>query len=53
MHGKNPTREQRKLIEKWHLTTSDWLVQKDTPDIMQLIHRYSDKVKVIPKGAKV
>lgn len=53
MHGKNPTREQRKFMEKWHLNTRDWLIQKDTPELMQVVHRYSDKVKVIPKGVKL
>lgn len=50
MRGKKPTREQRKFIEKWHLSSNDWLVQKDTPDLMQLVHRYSDTRKVLPKG---
>ena len=50
-HGKNPTREQRKLMQKWKLDHSVWLVVKDTPDRMELVHRYSDKTtKVIPKG---
>lgn len=51
MHGKKPTREQRKLMEKWHINTMDWLVRKNTPELMQMIHCYSDKVRVIPKGA--
>lgn len=50
MRGKKPTVAQRKFIEKHRLSSGDWLVQKDTPDLMQLIHRYSDKVRVLPKG---
>lgn len=53
MRGKKPTREQRKFIEKWRLSSNDWLVQKDTPDLMQLVHRYSDTRKVLPKGVSL
>lgn len=49
-HGKKPTREQRKLMEKWKLKGEDWLVVKDEPDRMTLVHRYFDtKTKIIPK----
>ena len=50
-HGKKPTREQRKLLMKWGMDTMLWLVVKDTPEAMTVVHKYSDKtVKVIPKG---
>lgn len=49
MRGKNPTREQRKFIERQRLNSNNWLVQKDTSEIMQLVHRVSNKVKVIQK----
>ena len=42
-HGKKPTRQQRKLMEKWKLKPEDWLVVKDTPEEMLLVHRYSDR----------
>ena len=42
-HGKKPTREQRKLIERSKLNPADWLVVKDTPELMELVHRFSDK----------
>ena len=49
-HGKKPTREQRKLIEKWKLDAHDWLIVKDTPEAMTLVHKHFDtKTKVIPK----
>ena len=52
-HGKNPTREQRKLIEKWKLNSQDWLVVKDEPSKMTLQHRHFDHVvKIIPKGGR-
>ena len=50
MKGKNPTREQRKIILKNNLDSYKWLVQKDTPDKMQIIHRDTKEVKIITKG---
>ena len=46
-HGKKPTREQRKLLQKWKLNTYDWLVERETSTELVLIHRYSDKTKRI------
>ena len=52
-HGVKPTRQQRKLMEKWKVNTMDWLVVKDEPSRMTLVHRHFDnKTKVIPKGVK-
>lgn len=52
-HGKKPTREQKKLIQKWKMNPENWLVVKDTPDQMLLVHRHSDKTtKIIPKGGE-
>lgn len=44
-HGKKPTREQRKLIQAKGLDPVVWLVVKDTPEQMELVHRYSDKTR--------
>jgi hypothetical protein len=50
-NGKKPTREQRKLLLKWKLDTYNWLVIKDTPTEMVVVHRNFDRVtKKIPKG---
>ena len=49
-NGKKPTREQRKLIERWKLDARDWLVVKDTSTELVIVHRHSDKtVRVIHK----
>lgn len=49
-HGKKPTYEQRKLIERWKLNAHDWLVCKDTSTELVLQHRNSDKtVKTLHK----
>ena len=52
-HGKNPTREQKKLLIKWKLDPAMWLVVKDTPERMELVHRRFDRVtKIVPKGGR-
>ena len=52
-HGKKPTREQRKLMVKWRLDPTMWLVVKDTPTEMHLAHRHFDNTtKIIPKGGR-
>jgi hypothetical protein len=50
-HGKKPTVAQRKFIQKKRLDPAVWLVMKDTPDRMELVHRYSDRTtRTIHKG---
>ena len=49
--GKKPTREQRKFLEKWGVSPADWLVSKDTPTEMTIVHRHFEKqVRKIFKG---
>lgn len=53
-HGKKPTVAQCNLIRQWNLDPISWLVVKDTPTEMVLVHRHSDStIKVIPKGELV
>ena len=50
---KNPTRSQKMIMQKWKLNPADWLVERDTPEEMVLVHRHFDRVKkIIQKGAK-
>ena len=52
-HGCKPTREQRKLMQKWKLKSEDWLVVKDEPSKMTLVHRHFDNTtRVIPKQSR-
>lgn len=52
-HGKKPTAAQRKLMQKWNLDASMWLVVKDMPDRMEIVHRHFDRTrKTIPKGVR-
>ena len=49
-HGKKPTVAQRKVISACGLNWENWLVVKDTPEGMVIVHRYSGKVREIRKG---
>lgn len=50
---KKPTVAQMKLMVKWKLDPTMWLVSKDTSTEMVLVHRHSDKtIRVIPKGVR-
>ena len=50
-HGKRPTAQQRKLLQQRKLDPAVWLVTKDTPERMELVHRHSDRTtRIIPKG---
>lgn len=52
-HGKKPTVAQRKLMTKWKLDASMWLVERETPTELVLIHRHFDKTKkIIPKEVR-
>lgn len=52
-HGVKPTREQRKLMEKWKLDPTMWLVERETNTELVLLHKHFDTVKkIIPKGVK-
>lgn len=49
-NGKKPTVAQCKLMTQWGLDYRNWLVVKDTPEQMVVVHRHSDKTtKTITK----
>lgn len=50
-HGKKPTRTQKQLLQQWKLKPEDWLITKDTPEQMELVHRHSERTtRTIHKG---
>ena len=52
-NGKKPTVAQMKLMVKWKLDPTMWLVSKDTSTEMVLVHRHFDnRTKTIPKGVR-
>lgn len=42
-HGKRPTVEQRKRLTMLGLNAENWLIVKDTPDELVIVHRLSGK----------
>ena len=53
-HGKKPTVQQRRMMEKRGLDSRVWLVVKDTPQNMELVHRHRDRTRrVLPKEVSV
>ena len=49
-HGKKPTVNQCKFIKSHGLVPENWLVVKDTPDIMLIVHRHRENnMKTIHK----
>lgn len=52
-HGRKPTVAQRKFIKSKGLVAENWLVVKDTPQEMHLVHKHSDTTtRIIYKGEK-
>ena len=50
---RKPTREQRKIIQSKRLNPDNWMIERDTPEKMVLVHKHFDgKKRIIPKGAK-
>ena len=48
MNGKRPTRAQRELLrERCGLAPGNWLIQKNTPELLQIAHRHTGQVRVI------
>lgn len=50
-HGKAPTVAQKKLLKEKRLDPDMWLVVKNQPDRMEIVHRYGPTVKVIRKNS--
>lgn len=51
-HGVRPTREQRKFIASKGINAENWLIAKDTPKEMLLVHRLTNATKTINKESK-
>lgn len=46
-NGKRPTRRQRMMMAKCRLNSNNWLVLKNPPGEMHIIHRQTSKKRVI------
>ncbi|MDN4525353.1 DUF6906 family protein [Fictibacillus fluitans] len=47
-NGKKPTVAQKKVIKKIGLDPENWLIYKNLPEELHLVHRYTNTKKVIP-----
>ena len=51
---RKPTREQRKLIQTKRLNPDNWMIERDTPEQMVLVHKHFDgKKRIIQKAVKI
>lgn len=50
-NGKRPTLAQKKLLKLKGLVPENWLIVKDTPELMEIVSRVELK-KVLPKKRK-
>lgn len=46
-NGKRPTRKQKILIKQRGLNPENWLVMKNLPKEMHIVHRVTGKTKVL------
>ena len=47
---KRLTRAHKILLTKYRLNPDNWLYDRETPDRLVLVHRYTGAVRVIDKG---
>ena len=50
MQTKKPTRKQKQLLTSLRLNADNWLVGKETEAGLYIMHRYSGRMRVIPRG---
>ncbi len=48
-HGKNPTVKQKKQLQVMKVNPDNWLISKDTPETMVIIHRVTGESRTIRK----
>lgn len=46
-HGKKPTKAQKIILKERHLNPDNWLIVKNTPEEMVVVHRYTSATRSI------
>jgi hypothetical protein len=46
-NAKTPTRRQRQVIKKYRLNSDNWLIRKNPPGELYIVHRISGSKRVI------
>lgn len=49
--GKRPTKRQKMEIKALGLNMENWLVERDMPSVMVIVHRHSGKSRTIRRSA--
>lgn len=49
-HGKKPTVRQSEIIKAKRLKPEDWLIERETPEKLVVIHRYGNAMREIRKN---
>lgn len=48
-NGKNPTKAQKQFLREHRFNPDNWLIVKNTPEEMLLVHRYTSSTRRINK----
>lgn len=48
-NGKKPSREQKLLIGKYRLNVENWLVVKNLPSELLIVHRHTNNLRTLSK----
>jgi len=48
-HGRKPSVRQSNILAAKRLKPEDWLIERETPDEMVIIHRYGNAKRIIRK----
>ena len=48
-HGTRPTVRQAKLLQAWKLKPEIWLIERETPEELVIVHRFANATRVIRK----
>lgn len=48
-HGTKPTVRQCKILQAKRLKPEDWMIERETPEEMVIMHRYGNSVRTLTK----
>ena len=51
-HGKKPTVRQAKILQAHGMNPENWLIERESPETLTAIHRYTDTKREIPKNER-
>ena len=48
-NGKRPTVAQKKILKNMGLIPENWLIVKNEPDRMTVVHRHNGELRTVPR----